>query len=114
MKRIGRTILALLVALSVAVLPAVAAAASIAKSGNVAISTGAADCHHHASQPDHHNKTMDECACMAACAFSSFSFATPLVTGVLLRTSVTVVQPVRTDNAVFAYIETPPFRPPRV
>ncbi len=113
--RIGRTIFALLVALSVATLPAAAGFAAGGKSMDVVTASGMTpDCDHHQAPSDKTHKTMDDGACMAACAvgcfnvtatgLSDFSFSSPVSTA---------LKPVLADPHVASRMGSPPFRPPR-
>ena len=114
--RIARPILALLIALSVAVLPA---AGHVAMSGQTMDMANAAEmsamddmaCCPDKPQPVH--KSMDDCASMAGCVFC-FGFLGPVASH--------VVAPVFATSGVIAFAPAPfdsqhthpPFRPPRV
>jgi hypothetical protein len=72
---IGRTIVALLIALSVAILPAAASAGMTVKSPQAAgiyLTEDMSDCCPHKVSPC--EKAMDDCGAMAACALKCFSF----------------------------------------
>jgi hypothetical protein len=109
---IARTIIALLVAVSVALLPAVAGAAFALKPATAAAMAGADNMHQGCphSKP---GKSMGDLASMADCALKCFSFSPsagspiafpPVLAGLVLA-------PV--SLAVPAQAISPPFRPPR-
>jgi hypothetical protein len=117
--RLCRTILALLIALSVAMLPAAGGAALVAKSADMSMSESdmsmsesmsMQDCDH-AVMPCH--KGMDACQSMAACALKCFNFS---------QSGVSILRfPLVLTDRLFASAEapapsqpsSPPFRPPR-
>ena len=114
--RIARPILALLIALSVAVLPAAGHAAMSGKTMDMADATemSAMDdmaCCPDKLQPIH--KSMDDCTSMAGCALC-FAFMGPVASN--------VAAPVFAASGVIAFAPAPldsqpghsPFRPPRV
>ena len=72
---IGRTILALLVALSVALLPAAAGAGVSVKSPAQADMSAMEDMHDCCPKANPCDKAMDDCGTMATCALKCFSFA---------------------------------------
>jgi hypothetical protein len=116
---IGRTILALLVALSVAMLPAAASAGVSAKSPHQAdMSTtedmsmpeDMHDCCPPTNPCDH---AMDNCGSMATCALKCFSFAgTSFSIVVFPSTFARMIAPLE-RNPFSLQLGTPPFRPPR-
>jgi hypothetical protein len=118
--RIVRTILAVVVAVSVAVLPATAGTLPVAKASEsqateVALSAAMpVDCDHHAPARDRGSKAADDCAAMAACAASCFNYAGTVVPEVALVPTASRLQPVAATDLVVSKIGTPPFRPPRV
>ena len=110
---IGRTIVALLIALSVAMLPAAGSAAMSAKSPEAAgiyVTDDMSDCCPHKANPC--EKAMDDCAAMATCALKCLSF---------LGTSAVIVFPSAfakmtasfAANPCSSQAGSPPFRPPR-
>jgi hypothetical protein len=112
--RIGRTIFAMLVGLSVATLPAslgFAGAAPMAVSASQAMP----DCeHHHTAPSDKTQKTADDSACMAACALHCFNFTATGFSGVVFSTTASAaLKLVRTRSHVVSQMGNPPFRPPR-
>ena len=111
---VGRTILALFVALSVAKLPVAAGAGVSSKSPNQAdmsMTEGMHDCCPPMANPCDH--AMDDCGSMAGCVLKSFSFAgTSSSVIVFPATSVKVIAPLE-HNPFTSQMGTPPFRPPR-
>ena len=118
---IGRTILALLVALSVAMLPAAAGAgvgsksphqAGMSMTEDMSIAEGMHDCCPPKANPCGH--AMDDCGSMAGCVLKSFSFAgTSSSVIVFPATSVKVIAPSE-HNPFSSQTSAPPFRPPRL
>jgi hypothetical protein len=117
---IGRTILALLVSLSVAMLPAAAGAGVSAKSPHQADMSMTEDmsmtgdmhdcCPPKANPCDH---AMDDCGSMATCVLKCFSFAgTSSEIIVFPATSVKMIAPFE-RNPFSSQTGAPPFRPPR-
>jgi hypothetical protein len=112
----GRTIFVVLVALSVATLPAALGFAAGSKTMEVVVSETMPDCdhHHHKLPSDKTQKTTGDGACMAACAiaclgftateFSDITFSSPLSTAPKF---------IRTSDNVSSQIGNLPFRPPR-
>lgn len=110
---IGRTIVTLLVALSVAMLPAAGSAGVSVKSpeaAGISMTEDMSDCCPHQANPC--EKSMDDCGAMAACALKCFSF---------LGTSAVIVFPSAfakmtasfAANPFCSQAGSPPFRPPR-
>jgi hypothetical protein len=115
--RIGRTIFTALVALSVATLPAAIGFASGATTAmEISASPAMPDCNHH-----HHNapggktqKSMDDGACMAACALNCFNFMAAAFSGIAYSSSAGAeLKPVHASNIFASQMGSPPFRPPR-
>ena len=111
--RIGHTIVTLLIALSVALLPAAASAGVSVKSpeaAGVSMTEDMPDCCPHKVNPC--EKAMDDCAAMATCALKCFSF---------VGTSSIIVFPSAfakmtasfAANPFSSQAGSPPFRPPR-
>jgi hypothetical protein len=112
---IGRTILALLIALSVAILPAAAAAGVSVKSlGAVGISMtdDMSDCCPHKANPC--GKAMDECAAMATCALKCFSFAGTISATLIFPSTFVKLAASFAADRLSSQTGSPPFRPPRV
>ena len=106
-----RTILAVVIALSVATLPAAGGAALIAKSVDMSMSDSMSDCDRHV-MPCHN--AMDDCQSMAACALKCFNFSGTsfsVLTFPLMLTDRTLAF---TDGPFHPQTSSPPFRPPRV
>ena len=117
---IGRTILALLVSLSVAMLPAAAGAgvnsktpdqADMSMTEDVSMSEDMHDCCPPEANPC--GPAMDHCGTMATCALKCFSFAgTSSEIIVFPATSVKMIAPFE-RNSFSSQTGAPPFRPPR-
>ena len=123
---IDRTILALLVALSVAMLPAAAASGVSARSAHQAdmsmtenmampedmsMTEDMHDCCPPKANPCH---AMDGCGSMATCVLKCFSFAgTSFSIVVFPSTFARMIAPLE-RNPFSSQLGTPPFRPPRV
>ena len=112
--RIARTILALLITLSVALLPAAGGAGLASKSADTIEMSAMEDmdcCPHKANPCDR----MGGCTSMATCALHCFTFAVssaplPFVDPLTLADNMPVLQ----DDDVPSQSGIPPFRPPRV
>jgi hypothetical protein len=111
---IGRTILILLIALSVAVLPTGSGAAIGVKSVDTSHMSSTDRMHHCCPHKDLPSpKALDDCCSSMACPMNSFSFVgesslmvpPPLVGNVMMSL---VSDPVRSQEGG------PPFRPPRI
>ena len=112
--RIGRTIFVVLVALSVATLPAAIGFAAGSKTMEVSVSETMPDCDHHNMPSGKTQKTMDDGACMAACAVACFGFTATGFSGVAFPTPIsTALKLVRTSDDVSSRMGNLPFRPPR-
>ena len=109
--RICRTILALLIALSVATLPTAGGVALVAKSVDVPMSELMDDCDHPV-MPCH--KAMNDCQSMAACALKCFNFSGTSFSVLLFPLVLTERAPALTDGPFHSQTSSPPFRPPRV
>lgn len=117
----ARTIMAFLIALSVALLPTAGSAAIDAKSSE----HGApAKMHMHSDmsvmddccpdQPKPCGQNSDHCRSMASCAVQSVSIAGVAVSHIRFPMIAGNPLPILTDQAVTLYDGSPPFRPPRV
>jgi hypothetical protein len=123
--RVGRTILALLLALSVAILPAAAGAGVSPKSPETAdmsstdmsgtdmsaTDMSAMDCCPHKTNPC---DQADDCATMAACALKCFSFAGTPWSVIVFPSSFAKLAAPFADKSFPSQTGSPPFRPPRV
>jgi hypothetical protein len=115
-RRIGRAIFAVLIGLSIGVLPAtIGLAAGVAAATEISASTAMPDCDHHHNAPDTQtHKSVAGGACMADCAFSCFCFTATGYSGIAFSSLVSdVLNPVRVSDAVSSRMGSPPFRPPR-
>jgi hypothetical protein len=117
---IGRTVLALLIALSVAMLPAAGVVGADAKSMDMGGMVGMTDmsamegmdcCPHEAIPSD---KSTNGCTCMAMCALSCFSFAEAAWSPVIFPSDAADLTPAFEVNSFSSLAGSPPFRPPRV
>jgi hypothetical protein len=115
--RIGRTIIAILISLSVATLPAaVGFAASVPSATEMSASAAMPDCEHHrhAAPADKTQKTADDPACMAACALHCFNFTATVFSDIAFSSPASAaLKPVRTSGIFASRMGSPPFRPPR-
>ena len=111
---IARTILALVVAVAVAVLPTAGGAAFKLKSADTVEMT--------ASEPMHDccpdqaapcDKSARDCMSMAACAVHSFNFATVSFSSLTLPSGHLDRVPLLASAALRSHAVGPPFRPPR-
>ena len=114
--RIGRAIFAVLIGLSVAMLPAtIGIAAGVATATEISAAQKMPDCdHHHNNMPNGQTqKTADGCAYPAGCALC-FAFVVPGVSGVAYAVSFnTRLDPVLAATNISSLMGSPPFRPPR-
>jgi hypothetical protein len=109
---LGRTILALLIALSVAMLPAAAGAGVGLKSADMTdMSAMGHDCCPPKADPC--DKAMGDCSSMAACALKCFGFSAALFSTVVFRSILPSVAPQFESHLFRSQIGSPPFRPPR-
>ena len=110
--RIARTILALLIAASVAMLPAVAGAALKVKSmetAEMSVSEPMHDCCPHPC-----DKTIEDCLSMAACALKCFGFAPTSFSQLAHPLMLASTMPDFASGVLHSQTGHPPFRPPRV
>src|SRR5215510_8288324 len=110
--RLGRTILAFLIALSLAVLPLAGASAALPHSAEMMAGEVTHDCCHQGSPCDDHGKTGNDHASIGTCAKCCSS---TVVSGADLAAPLKATAPTMSaaTHAVFQ-IGSPPFRPPRV
>jgi hypothetical protein len=112
---IGRTILALLIALSVAILPGAAGARLSVTSADMpgmSAMEDMPDCCPPMTNPC--DKAMGDCASMAACALKCFSFAATSFSNIVFPSSAAKMQASIASNPFSSQTSSPPFRPPRV
>lgn len=111
---LARAIFVLVVALSLAMLPAAGAFASVAKHGSSAVSESMSDCAHHSGQ-DRSNDKADHTSCAVACAgmcWGQSNAAAYPVQFTLLGGS--PIPQIVSDDATGPHDASPPFRPPRL
>jgi|SRR5664279_669857 hypothetical protein len=115
--RIGRTIVAILVALSVATLPAAAGFAAGATTATETLASQAmADCDHHQHKTPNGTtqKTADDGACLASCALNCFNFTAAGFSGIAFWSPAgAALKPTHASNIFASLLSSPPFRPPR-
>jgi hypothetical protein len=114
--RIGRAIFAVLIGLSIAMLPAtIGFAAGVATATEISAAKAMPDCDHHNKAPDiQTHKAINGGACMADCAFSCFGFTATGYSGIAFSSPVSdVLKPIRVSDAISSRMGSPPFRPPR-
>jgi hypothetical protein len=110
---LGRTILALLIALSVAMLPAVGAAGLGVKPADMVDMSAMEDMD--CCPPDANPcKDMDKCASMAACALKCFSASQPSFSAIIFPSQLASLTPSLGTDPFHSRTSSPPFRPPRV
>jgi hypothetical protein len=111
---VGRAIVTLLIALSVAILPAAAGAGASAKSpeaAGISMTEEMPDCCPHKANPC--ENAMDHCATMATCALKCFSFAGTSAV-IIFPSTFAKMTPSFTADPLSSQAVSPPFRPPRV
>jgi hypothetical protein len=110
---VGRTILALLIGLSVAMLPAASGAAVKSPDpADMSVMEGMPDCCPPKADPC--AKAMDHCASMAACALKCFSFAGTASSIVVFPSTFVTITASFAANPFSSQTGSPPFRPPRI
>ena|SRR6266498_1567732 len=112
---IARTILALVIALSVAILPA---AGGFAVAGHSAMSSVAPCTDHGMSHsPGHHGSPSDkattDCGAMAACGIHCFGIYGPVSSSPTLAVLAAAIEPSFSTDSFLPHVGHPPFRPPR-
>ncbi len=100
-----RTMLVLVIAFSVAVLPAVGGFAAVAQPAAAAMS----DCPNHS----HDGKAMGDCASMAVCAINCFNFVPTVAAVLIVPDAAAAIEPSFRPHALLPYTGSPLFRPPR-
>ena len=110
---VGRTILALLIGLSVAMLPAAGGAGikSPAPAG-MSLMEGMPDCCPDKASPC--EKAMDHCASMATCALKCFSFVATASSIIVFPSTFASMTIPLAANPFASQTGSPPFRPPRI
>jgi hypothetical protein len=112
--RLARTIVALLIAFSVATLPLAGGAAFAAKAGEMSASDVMHEGCDHSSPSKDNSKSVNDCASIAACAAKCFGCAGTALSHLGFVPIQSTPQPVRDGDVVVSQIGNPPFRPPRV
>jgi hypothetical protein len=118
--RVVRTILAFVLSVSIAVVPATAGGVPAAGQESAAkIAATGIDCSHHGAA--HHDgaggngaKAGDDCASMTACAVKCFAYAGAVLPPTVPAPAGWRLQPIGAAGLLVAQIGNPPFRPPRV
>ena len=112
--RIAKTILVILIGVSVALLPAGRFAASAPSTTTVA-SVTIPDCNHHKQAPaDRTQKSDSDCISIAACVLHCFSFAGVVASIIaFLPLDGITLQPLRASDRLSPQLGSLPFRPPR-
>jgi hypothetical protein len=115
--RLGRTILAIVVGLSVAILPAAAGFATSAAMTEMSVSASMPDCdhhRHHTAPSDKTQKPAHGCADMATCALNCFNFTPTACSDITFSSPASAaLKPVRTADKLPVQMASAPFRPPR-
>src|SRR5438132_14091188 len=110
----ARTILAALIALSVALLPAAGAGALKFQSQDMTEMSASEPmddcCPHAASLCD---KAMSDCTSMAACAVNCLSCASATSSALIYPMTLAVLMPLFESGLLHSQMGSPPFRPPR-
>ena len=112
---VGRTILAVVVAVSVAWLPAATGASVQLKSTDMtemSASEPMDDCCPHAVMPC--DKAMGDCASMAACMVNCLSYAGGMSSPLVYPVQLAALMPRFESGVLHSHTSSPPFRPPRV
>jgi hypothetical protein len=114
-RRLGRTILAIVLGLSVALLPATAGFAASAATMDMSASAAMPDCDHdHGAPGDKTQKPAHGCADMATCALNCFNFTATACSDIIFASpACAALKPVRTADKLPARTVGAPFRPPR-
>ena len=111
--RLGRTIVALLVALSVAVLPLAGGAAAVHESVEFSVVEPIHDFCDHGSPCDEASKAVNDCTSVAACAVKCFIYAGTVLPNLVVVRLGSSLDPIRDSDLAVSQIGNPPFRPPR-
>jgi hypothetical protein len=112
--RILKTILVILIGVSVAVLPAAGGFAASAPPATAAL-VAMPDCDHHMRAPaDKTQKSDNNCISMAGCVLHCFSFTGIAATAVAFVPVIgATLQPLRASDQLSPQLGSLPFRPPR-
>jgi len=114
-QRLGRAIFAVLIGLSVALLPATTGFAAGVTTPMESSAGAISDCdHHHNAPAGQTHKAINGGACMADCALSCFSFAATGYSAIAFSSPVSdTLKPARVSDSISSLMGSPPFRPPR-
>jgi hypothetical protein len=118
--RIVRTIMAVLLAVAVAAMPAAAgamAAAGTRQDASVAMAHAGdmpADCVHHQAPADRGSNGPDHGAAMAACADHCFTYVGTVAPGLAMTAPPSHLEPLASVGRIATNLAAPPFRPPRI
>ena len=114
--RIGQTVLAIVIALSVAMVPAAGGFAAASYTMEVSAPEAMPDCgHHHHAPIDKTQKRTNDCASMAGCALKCFNFTGVVFSGIAFSaTAGAALDPIRMSDDIPPRMDGLPFRPPRV
>lgn len=111
--RLGRTIIALTIALSVALLPTRGAVSAPVKSGMAAAAISYDCCEDHSDHGAPAGTMPDDCRAAAGCISPCFTLGEAVVAGILFERFVPDLAPVHFSKEVILRIGNLPFRPPR-
>ena len=114
--RIARSIFVALLAVAIAMLPAmVGFAASVAAATEMSATQAMPDRDHHHNAPcGKPQKSADDGACLAVCAIHCFNFTGLDVSSIAFSSLVVAaLKPARTSGDISSLMGSPPFRPPR-
>lgn len=106
-----RTLVACVIALSVALLPATLGASRVAAATDAAMSMTMDDCCPSSGEPC--DKSVNDCAFMAACVLKSFNFAVQESAGAKLPLVQTSVLTPAISADLSSHSGSPPLHPPR-
>ena len=116
---VGRNILIIVIALSVAMLPLAAGLNITVKSTEMTEATDLADMTEVAAMEDmdccpHKAKPCDDCSSMATCPLTCFGFFQTSGSDIIFPTVAVSLRPLSRASAFDPHKGSPPFRPPRV
>lgn len=110
--------LAIVIALSVAMLPAAGGFAAASHIMKVSAPAAMPDCehqHHHHAPIDKTQKHTNDCASMAGCALKCFNFTGITFAGIAFSSPAgAALDPIRASDDIPPRMDGLPFRPPRV
>lgn len=107
----ARTLSALLIALSIALLPVASAAARIATSAEMSMPDGG-DCCPNAVQPC--DMTKDGCLSMAACGLLTSTLSEPAILAIAFPLVAASAVPLPAEDALVSRGSGPPLHPPQI